>query len=213
LKVNAIVRRWVGVCAGCALAVTVRGGISAQSQPGAPTAGGNTAAAPASVETPPDYVIGPDDVLIVMFWRDEKLTAEVAVRPDGKISLPLLSDVVAAGLTPVQLRDRIAEAARPYVKEPSVTVVVKAINSRKVFVIGRVAKPGSYAINEPITVLQVLALAGGPDDYAKKKDIRILRKVPGAAPQIMKFNYKDAIQGKNLEQNILVNPGDTITVP
>jgi polysaccharide export outer membrane protein len=200
------------VCAGCALAVTVHPGISAQSQPGASTAGGNAAAVPA-VETPPDYVIGADDILVVMFWRDEKLTAEVAVRPDGKISLPLLSDVVAAGLTPVQLKDRITEAARPYVKEPSVTVVVKAINSRKVFVIGRVAKPGSFAMNEPMTVLQVLALAGGPDEYAKKKEIRIVRKVPGAAPQIMKFNYKDAIQGKNLDQNILLNPGDTITVP
>jgi polysaccharide export outer membrane protein len=200
------------VCAGCALAVTVHPGISAQSQPGAPAAGGNAAAVPA-VETPPDYVIGADDILVVMFWRDEKLTAEVAVRPDGKISLPLLSDVVAAGLTPVQLKDRITEAARPYVKEPSVTVVVKAINSRKVFVIGRVAKPGSFAMNEPMTVLQVLALAGGPDEYAKKKEIRIVRKVPGAAPQIMKFNYKDAIQGKNLDQNILLNPGDTITVP
>ena len=121
------------------------------------------------VDLPPDYTIGADDVLSIVFWRDKDLTADVTVRPDGKISLPLLNDVQAAGLTPAQLRDRIVEESKKYVEDPNVTVVVKQINSRKVFITGEVRKPGPYPLTAPTTVLQMISIAGGLADYAKQR--------------------------------------------
>src|SRR5258706_2940914 len=112
---------------------------------------------PAGVPTPPDYVIGPDDVLTIVFWREKDMSSDVGVRPDGKISLPLINDVQASGLTPEQLRISVTEAAGKFVEDPSVTVVVKAINSRKVFITGQVGKPGPYALGGPPTVLQLIA--------------------------------------------------------
>src|SRR6185295_11169335 len=120
----------------------------------------------AVVPTPPDYVIGADDLLSVVFWRDKDMSSEVAVRPDGKISLPLLNDIQAAGLTPSQLRDRLTEDAKRYLEDPNVTIVVRQINSRRVFVTGEVAKPGPYPLIGPTTVLQILATAGGLKEYA-----------------------------------------------
>jgi len=169
-------------------------------------------AIPAGVPTPGDYVIGPDDVLAVVFWREKDMSGEVSVRPDGKISLPLLNDVQAAGLTPEQLRLALTERAGKLFEEPSVTVVVKAINSRKVFLTGNVNKPGAYALSAPMTVLQLLATAGGVLEYAKSKNIRIMRTENGR-PVSLKFNYRDVVSGKNLKQYILLNPGDTIIVP
>ncbi len=167
---------------------------------------------PAGVPTPPDYLIGPEDVLTVVFWRDKDMSSDVSVRPDGKISLPLLNDVQAAGLTPDQLRLQLTEAAAKFLEEPTVTIVVKEINSRRVFLTGNVAKPGAYAIAAPTTVLQLIATAGGLLEYAKSKDIRIMRTENGKSVSF-KFNYKDVAQGKKLEQNILLKPGDTIIVP
>ena len=113
------------------------------------------------VTVPPEYTIGADDVLSVVFWRDKELTSDVTVRPDGKISLPLLNDVHASGLTPAQLKDRIVEESKKYVEDPNVTVVVKQINSRKVFITGEVGKPGPYPLMAPTTVMQLLVVAGG----------------------------------------------------
>ena len=167
---------------------------------------------PEAIPTPPDYVIGPDDTLVVVFWREKEMSSDVVVRPDGKISLPLLNDVHAAGLTPEQLRLHLTEAAAKFIEEPTVTVVVKQINSRKVFLTGNVAKPGVYALSAPTTVLQLLATAGGVSEFAKSKDIRIMRTENGRAVSY-KFNYREVIGGKNLKQDIHLKPGDTVIVP
>jgi polysaccharide biosynthesis/export protein len=160
----------------------------------------------------PSYVIGTDDLLAIVFWELPTHGAEVVVRPDGKITLPLLNDVQAAGLTPDQLRLSITAAAAKFIREPAVSVIVKTINSRKVFVSGQVAKPGPYALTAPTTVLQLLALAGGPTDFAKKKKIAVMRTEGGQTVRL-KFNYNDVLDGKNLDQNILLKPGDTVVVP
>jgi polysaccharide export outer membrane protein len=214
-------RLWNGVVALVALplviAVTATGAFaqtpSAPAPPTGPTAADTTKPAiPPGVPTTPDYVIGPDDVLTIVFWREKDMSGEVAVRPDGKISLPLLNDVQAAGLTPEQLRVQLIEAAGKLIEEPTVTVVVKAINSRKVFVTGQVTKPGPYLLSAPTTVLQLLATAGGLLEYADAKNIRVMRTENGK-PVSYQFNYKDVTKGKNLKQNIELKPGDTIIVP
>ena len=169
--------------------------------------------APAGVITPDDYVIGPDDVLSVVFWRDKDMSADVAVRPDGKISLPVLNEVVAAGLTTEQLRARLTEAAAKFIEgDPTVSVVVKAINSRKVFITGMVGKSGDYSIPGRTTVLQLIAMAGGLHEFADAKNITINRTENGRQVSL-RFNYKDVSKGKNLNQNIELKPGDTVIVP
>jgi polysaccharide export outer membrane protein len=166
-----------------------------------------------AIVPPPGYVIGADDVLSVLFWREKEMSADVAVRPDGKITLPLLNDIDAAGLTPEQLREKVTAAAGQYVEDPSVSVVVKAINSRKVFITGQVPKPGAYPLVGPTTVLQLIAIAGGVAEYSDSENILIMRTVNGK-PTALRFNYKDvAKRKKNLAQNIALEPGDTIVVP
>jgi len=161
---------------------------------------------------PSDYRIGPDDVLTITFWREQDLSGDVVVRPDGKISLPLLNDVQAAGLTPIELRNVLMEGARRYVEDPNATVVVKQINSRRVFVTGAINKPGPYTLTVPTTVLQLIALAGGLLEYADKKNIVIVRTEEGRQ-LTLRFNYKDVVNRKNLGQNIELEPGDTVIVP
>jgi polysaccharide biosynthesis/export protein len=161
----------------------------------------------------PHYVIGPDDVLSVVFWRDKDMSQDVVVRPDGKISLPLVNDVQAGGLTPSQLRDSIKDAARRFVEDPSVTVVVKQINSRKVFITGEIEKPGPYPINGPTSVMQLISLAGGLKEYTDGKRILIMRTDKGGRKVARLFNYREVLAGKNLEQNIDLEPGDTVVVP
>jgi polysaccharide export outer membrane protein len=168
---------------------------------------------------PADYVIGTGDVLVVMFRREKDMSAEVTVRPDGKITLPLLNDVQATGLTPDQLREKVTEGASRLVEEPSVTVMVKEINSRKVFITGQVAKPGAYDFGTRMTVLQLIAMAGGLGEFAKGKEILVIRETPGAAgrpgaqPVTFKFNYHEVQKGKNLASNLELKPGDTVIVP
>ena len=186
------------------------GSVSAQPQP----AGANgSASARATVPSlPADYVIGPEDVLGVVFWRDQDMTGDVTVRPDGIVTLPLLGDIAAAGLTPDVLRDQIQKAATKYVQDPSVTVVVRQINSRKVFITGEVKTPGAYPLVGPLTVMQLIALAGGLNEWADAKSISVTRSEQGRQHSF-KFNYKDVAHGKKLEQNILLKPGDTVVVP
>lgn len=167
---------------------------------------------PAGVETPSDYVIGPDDVLIVSFWREKDLSGECIVRPDGMISLPLINDIRAAGLTTDQLRDKVMEAASRFVQDPSATVIVKAINSRSVSITGQVARPGPYPLTAAMTVIQLIARAGGLLEFADGKNVVILR-TEGGQTKTFKFNYKEVAQGKKLTQNISLKPGDTIIVP
>jgi polysaccharide export outer membrane protein len=164
------------------------------------------------VNMPPEYTIGADDVLSIIFWRDKELTSDVTVRPDGKVSLPLMNDIQATGLTPAQLKDRIVEESKKYVEDPNVTVVVKAINSRRVFITGEVRKPGPYSLTGPTTVLHLISISGGLADYAKPEKITIVRTENGK-PVSFKFNYKEVVEGKKLGQNIELKPGDTIIVP
>lgn len=165
------------------------------------------------VTPPPGYVIGPEDVLQVLYWREKDMSAEVTVRPDGMITLPLLNDVQAAGLTPEQLRDKINELSKKFLQEdPTVTVVIKAINSRKVFITGSVTKPGPYALTSPTTVLQLIAMAGGLTEFADQGKIGVMRQENGKLVRYP-FNYKNVAKGKNLDQNIELKPGDTVIVP
>jgi polysaccharide export outer membrane protein len=200
-------------CAVVALALMV-GRVGAVQQP-APQQPPPTPATPApgvdqQASLPADYVIGPDDKLGVLFWRDESMTADVTVRPDGKISLPLLNDVHVVGLTPEQLRTFLMGAAKKFVADPTVSVVVREINSRKVFITGFVSHPGAYSLTTPITVLQLIAIAGGLTDFADTKKITIIR---AGQKEPLKFNYEDVRRGKNLQQNILLKVGDTVVVP
>jgi polysaccharide biosynthesis/export protein len=165
-----------------------------------------------AVPPPPGYLIGPDDVLQVLYWREKDVSAEVVVRPDGMISLPLLNDVQAAGLTPEQLRVKVDELAKKFMEEPSVTINIKAINSRKVFITGSVAKPGPYPLTAPTSVLQLIAMAGGLTEFADQKNITVMRTENGK-PVSFAFNYKDVTKRKNLKQNIELKPGDTVIVP
>jgi polysaccharide export outer membrane protein len=168
-----------------------------------------SAAGPSAQAPPPDYVIGPGDRLAVVFWRDTEITSDVVVRPDGRISLPLLNDIDAAGLTPNQLRERVLAAAVRYIADPDATVVVKEIHSRQVFITGNVDKPGSYPLNGRTTVLQLIATAGGLREFVSGKNIMIVR----SGNTLLKFNYRDVVSGKALAQNIELRPGDTVIVP
>ncbi|MGB2712538.1 MAG: polysaccharide biosynthesis/export family protein [Vicinamibacterales bacterium] len=167
--------------------------------------------APAGVPLPVGYVIGPEDVLSVVFWRDKELSAEVVVRPDGKISVPLLNDVQAAGYTPEQLADVLVKAATKYIADPTATVIIKEIRSRKVYVLGEVAKPGTVPLIGEMNVLQLIATVGGLLEYADKENITIVRMENGKERRF-KFNYKDVVKGKKTEQNIMLKPGDTVVV-
>ena len=159
---------------------------------------------------PTGYVIGADDTLGILFWREEGLSGDVVVRPDGNISVPLLNDVMAAGLTPEALRVVLQERSRKFIEDPNVTVVVRQINSRKVFITGQVTRPGTHPLASRTTVLQLIALAGGLTEFTDGKEIVIIR--PGV-PQPMPFNYDAVRKGKKLEQNIELMAGDTVVVP
>jgi polysaccharide export outer membrane protein len=164
------------------------------------------------VEVPDHYIIGPGDVLGVVFWREKELSGDVAVLPDGRITLPLINEIPAAGLTPEQLRTQLVEAARQFVTDPTATVVVRQVNSRRVFVTGMVAKPGQYPLYQTMTVLQLIATAGGLLEYAKGEEIVIIRRESSHIASFS-FNYKEVMKKKNLHQNIDLKPGDTVVVP
>jgi polysaccharide export outer membrane protein len=159
------------------------------------------------------FVIGNDDVLSINVWKEPDLSRSIPVRSDGKISLPLIGELQATGRTPLKLEQEIAGKLQPYLEEPEVTVIVQQINSEKFNILGQVAKPGSYAINNSATVLDAIALAGGCRDFAKRGSIYILRRNPDGSESRIPFNYKDVIKGKNMAQNIKLRPHDTIVVP
>lgn len=187
-----------------------RGSVTAP--PSAAPSSRSSSAAPGAASVPTGYVIGPEDVLTIVFWRDKDMSADVVVRPDGKVSLPLLNDIDAAGLTPDQLREELVKRAATYMQDPNASVVVKEIHSRKVFITGNVAKPGSFPLAGEMNVMQLIALAGGLQEYADSKSIVVMRTENGR--QIAhRFNYKDVVRQKHVEQNIQLRPGDTVIVP
>jgi polysaccharide export outer membrane protein len=159
-----------------------------------------------------DYVIGAADILSITYWHQKEMTGDYVVRPDGKITLPLLNDVEAAGLTPAQLRDRLTAVSAKIFDDPNITVAVKAINSRKVYISGGVARPGSYDLVAPLTVMQLIALSGGLREFVTGQGITIIRDQNGKIT-VFKFDYREVISGRNLERNIVLEPRDTVIVP
>jgi polysaccharide export outer membrane protein len=157
-----------------------------------------------------DYVIGAEDVLEIAFWKQKDYSAEVTVRPDGRITLPLIGELAVAGLTPAALADAVREKATDFLQDPVVTVVVKRVNSRKVFITGEVTRPGAYALSTPTTVLQLIAVAGGLTDFADRDRIVVIRG--GTTPETLTVNYKQLAKLQKLEQNITLRPGDTVVV-
>ena len=166
----------------------------------------------AAVKTDADYVIGAQDVLDISVWKEPDLTRSVPVRPDGKISLPLLNDVQAAGLTPMQLSAQITSGLQKFITNPDVTVIVAQANSQRIYILGEVARTGAYSLIPGMTTLQALSNAGGPTAFARVHKIYILRQQNGKQIKLF-FDYKEAINGKNTQQNILLMPGDTVVVP
>ena len=184
-------------------------------KPAAPPATAQPSAAKTAdggVPLPPGYVIGTEDTLAINFWREKEMSAEVVVRPDGKISLPLLNDIQAAGLTPDQLREQLVKAAVRFVADANATVVVKEIRSRNVYITGQVTKGGTFPLTGEMTILQLIALAGGLLEYADSKNIVLMRPENGKTVY-HKFNYKDVMKQKNVQQNLVLKPGDTVIVP
>jgi polysaccharide biosynthesis/export protein len=172
------------------------------------------ATADASQTAPADseYKIGPQDVLRIDVWKETEISRTLPVRPDGKISLPLLNDVQAAGLTAMQLASVISDGLKKFITNPQVTVSVTEINSRRIYVTGEVLKPGAFPLLPNMTVLQALSSSGGFTQFARVKSIYVLRKEQGKDVK-HPFNYKEVVSGKSPEQNILLQPGDVIVVP
>jgi len=192
-----------------AVLLFVIGGLSAWAQSSsAPTADNSK---PPTSQAGPSYVIGPDDTLFISVWKESDLTETLPVRADGMISLPLLNDVQAAGLTPMQLAASITEKLKKFVADPHVTVVVTQMNSQRVFVTGEVTHSGAVNLLPDMTVLQALASAGFTQ-FANTKKIYVLRSESGAQKKIP-VNYKKLIKGEASDQNFLLKPGDTIVVP
>ncbi len=157
---------------------------------------------------PKTYVIGPEDILMIRVWREPELSGPVGVRPDGMISLPLLGDVQAGGVTPEKLAARITEGFAKSVVNPEVMVQVASVNSKKYFMTGEVNRPGQFPLVVPTTILEAIAIAGGFREWADKKNILILR-----GPKRYRFNYSEVVKGKNMTQNIYLESGDHIIVP
>jgi polysaccharide export outer membrane protein len=171
-----------------------------------------SAADPVAAPVPSDYRIGIDDVLDIAVWNVAELQKTVPVRPDGMISLPLVNDVIAAGLTPMELRKQLTEKISAFVHSPDVSVVVREIRSLKVSVLGQVRTPGRYDLKGPATVLDALALAGGFTEFAARRKITILRST-GTTVQRLRFDYDAAISRASVANNMLVRPGDIVVVP
>ena len=159
-----------------------------------------------------DYVIGPEDVLYIYVWKEEALTRTVPVRMDGNISLPLIDEVHAAGLTPLQLKEVLIDKLKKFVDAPNVSVTVMEANSYKVYVSGQVRTPGVYRLRSETSILQIIPMAGGFTEWADQKKILVIRKEGGKEKRIT-VNYKKIIQGKDPDGNVVLKAGDTIIVP
>jgi polysaccharide export outer membrane protein len=195
-----------------AAAVPTRAQQDANPKQAADAAAAQSAAPKKAATEDPNYVIGAQDVLDVSVWKEPELTRAVPVRPDGKISMPLLNDVQAAGRTPLQLAGDITAGLKKFVTDPQVTVIVTVINSQRVYILGEVVRAGAYPLLPNMTVLQALSSGGGFTQFAKLKGIYVLRVEEGKQVK-HPFNYKDVIAGKAADQNILLKAGDTIVVP
>jgi polysaccharide biosynthesis/export protein len=186
---------------------------SEKKQPSGPAApAGAPQATARTAEALAEYIIGPEDVLQVNVWREPELAARVAVRPDGKIDLPLVNDIQASGLTTRQLREAITAGVRRFVPDPTVTVMVVELRSQTVSIVGAVARPGIYALGGPTPLMELVAKAGGFQDFAKVNRIQIVRQVVDRAFRFF-FNYKNYLAGRDFAQNIVLQNGDVVIVP
>ncbi len=183
-----------------------------------PAAPAQDAAAPAqnpaapAARPEPLYVIQPNDLLEIFVWKEPDLTRKVVVRPDGRISFPLVQDLQAAGISPAELKKQVEQKLSQFLNAPEVTIIVEAIQSYRIYVLGKVQKPGGINVEKAVTVLQALALAGGFQDYAKDTEMSIIRSI-GNENVVFDFNYRDVIRNKRSDQNILLRSGDVVVVP
>jgi len=159
-----------------------------------------------------DYVIGVEDILEITVWKNPDLSRQVPVRPDGNITLPLIDDVAAVGLKPAQLKAILTDKWKSYITSPEVSVIVKEVNSLKVYMVGEIGKPGILQLKSRTRLLQAISLAGGFTQFADRSRIVVLR-TNGAAEMRMELNYKRILSGENPEENIVLKPGDTVIVP
>ena len=170
-------------------------------------------ASPRSAAHDDTFIIGKNDVLAIAVWKEPEISRSIPVRSDGKISLPLVGEIQAAGETPLKLEQNIAAKLKSYIEEPEVTVIVQQINSQKFNILGMVSRPGEYPLVGSATVLDAIALAGGFRDFAKQKSIYVLRQNPDGTQTRLPFNYKEVVKGRNPGQNIALQARDTIVVP
>jgi polysaccharide export outer membrane protein len=187
------------------------GGVVAQDARSSATTAAVAVGAP-PITPPADYVIGPDDQLTIVFFQNKEMSSEVVVRPDGRISLPLLNDVEASGLTPDELRTRLDVEAKRFMQSPNSTVVVRQINSRRVSILGWVERPGTYPLFAHASVLELIATAGGLKEYANADHI-VVKRLEGGRRATLKFNYKHVINDQNGALDISLKPGDIVVVP
>lgn len=159
------------------------------------------------------YVIGENDVLSIDVWKEKEISRQIPVRPDGKISLPLIGEIQASGLTPLALQNNITQQLKAYIDNPEVTVIVDDPRSHQFNIVGQVARPGTYPLSESMSVLDAIAGAGGFKDFAKETKIYVLRPAQGGTRVRIPFNYKKVIRGDDLQENVTLKPGDTIVVP
>ena len=210
---------WLGVlvtCLSVAPALNAQDSTKPENQTNAPA----QATSPEQIGEPSgtkphddSFVIGNDDMLAVNVWKEPDVSRSIPVRSDGKISLPLVGEVQAAGKTPLKLEKDIAERLKSYIAEPEVTVMVQQINSQKFNILGQINRPGSYVLTNSATILDAIALAGGFRDFAKQKSIYVLRQNPDGTETRIPFNYKEVIKGQNPVQNVKLQPRDTIVIP
>jgi polysaccharide biosynthesis/export protein len=209
---HTVKRPWVAL----GLCVVLGSWLMAQTKADNPQSGQGTApnqSANAGKAHDDTFVIGDGDVLSINVWKETEVSKLVPVRSDGKISLPLVGEVQAAGRTPLKLEQDIASRLKNYISEPEVTVIVEQINSRKFNILGMVSKPGTYPLVNSATVLDAISMAGGFRDFAKQKSIYVLRQNPDGTQTRIPFNYKQVVKGENPAQNVQLQPHDTIVVP
>jgi len=208
--------KWVlllAVWTGLAVAQNAGNSTPSNSAKPAQSVASGSSVGPTTSIRPDSYVIGAEDVLSIYVWKEPDMSKSVPVRPDGMISLPLIGEIKAAGYTPVQLQDVLAESMKKMISDPQVTVVVEKVSSLSFNIVGEVARPGYFPLTRRMTVLDAIAMAGGFKDFAKTKKVYVLRTAANGTQERLPFNYKEVIKGQNPQQNIELQPRDTIVVP
>jgi polysaccharide export outer membrane protein len=196
----------------CVVAAALSGVSAAVFAQGQATGSSAGPSAPATANDALGYRVGPEDVLEVSVWREDALRKEVLVRPDGGMSYPLIGEIHAAGKTVLDIRNEIARRLEKFIPEPAVSVSVVKIGSQKIYVLGKVQKPGFYPVGQQVDVLQALSMAGGLAQFADSNEIRVIRR-EAARQLVLPFEYERVIRGQKLEQNVQLRSGDVVVVP